>query len=234
MQHRGKVKFSARHKISSFASRISKTIFPPLTKPPASAIMRYMEKNKMTFEDSLITLFGKIHPLERIERAGYVLRGVVHPETVAAHSHFLSLLTLLVSQRHPQLFDCGKAMAMAVIHDLPESVLMDIPMPASDQFLKREKEKAEQAIFAELFGSFMETNRDLYSEFTERKTNEAKLVAGLDKVQMMIKVLCYERENRGRLGEFWENPANFRDYGLEPVSLLFDAVCKQAGKKRPG
>jgi hypothetical protein len=55
----------------------------------------------------------------------------------------------------------------------------------------------------------------------------------LDKAQMMIKVLMYERENRGRLREFWANPKNFVDYGIEPVSRLFDAICADAGHPRP-
>ncbi|MDQ1256046.1 MAG: hypothetical protein QG656_642, partial [Candidatus Hydrogenedentes bacterium] len=61
----------------------------------------------------------------------------------------------------------------------------------------------------------------------------SKLVRGLDKAQMIIKVLFYEREHRGRLGEFWENPKNFNDYGCQPVSDLFDAICAAAGRARP-
>lgn len=50
---------------------------------------------------------------------------------------------------------------------------------------------------------------------------------------MMIKILCYEREHRGRLEEFWKNPKNFDDFGIKPVSDLFDAVCARAGHPRP-
>jgi hypothetical protein len=50
---------------------------------------------------------------------------------------------------------------------------------------------------------------------------------------MMMKILMYEREGRGRLKEFWSNPKNFEDYGLAPVSALFDALCAAAGRHRP-
>ena len=71
---------------------------------------------------------------------------------------------------------------------------------------------------------------DLHREFVEGKTAEARLLRGLDKAQMMIKILCYEREHRGRLAEFWGNPKNFDDFGIEPVSELFDAICARAGQ----
>jgi hypothetical protein len=58
-------------------------------------------------------------------------------------------------------------------------------------------------------------------------------VRGLDKAQMMLKILQYQRERRGGLEEFWANPRNFDDYGLEPVSRLFDAICAAAGEERP-
>jgi len=58
-------------------------------------------------------------------------------------------------------------------------------------------------------------------------------VRGLDKAQMMIKILMYEREGKGRLGEFWINPKNFADFGIAPVSDLFDAICAEAGRERP-
>ena len=60
------------------------------------------------------------------------------------------------------------------------------------------------------------------------KKNVIKLM-----LMMMIKILMYEREQKGRLDEFWLNPKNFADFGIQPISDLFDAICKDAGKPRP-
>ncbi|MCF6285844.1 MAG: hypothetical protein L3K26_11690 [Candidatus Hydrogenedentes bacterium] len=49
----------------------------------------------------------------------------------------------------------------------------------------------------------------------------------------MIKVGGYDLEHGGCLDEFWTNPKNFVDYGIEAVSDLFDAICERAGKTRP-
>jgi len=185
------------------------------------------------FSRKVLDFFAIIHPLDRVARAGYVLRGVPHPESVSAHSHFLAVLALIYLERHPDSYDREKVLIMALIHDLSEARLMDIPMPYADAYLKEAKAQAEQRIIEHLFADFSERYAAWHEELTVAETPEAKLIRALDKVQMMIKVLYYDRERAGNLEEFWENPANFRDYGLEPVSALFDAVCEEAGRPRP-
>jgi len=186
-----------------------------------------------TFEDRLIALFDVIHPLDRIPRAGYVVRGVAHPESVAAHSHFVSLLVLMFLEEYPDRFDREKALTMALIHDLSEAKLMDIPMPYADAYLKRAKDHAEQTIIEEMFAGFAPKFAAYHQELLDAKTPEARLVRGLDKAQMMVKVLFYERERSGYLEEFWTGAANFRDYGIPEVSALFDAICARAERARP-
>jgi len=186
-----------------------------------------------SFEDRIMTFFDVIHPLDRIPRAGYVLRGVPHPESVAAHSHFLAVLTLLFLEEYPDGYDAQKALAMALTHDLSEARLMDIPMPYADAYLKEAKFLAEQALMEDLFKDFSTKFGFYHQELHEAHTPEARLVRGLDKVQMMLKVFFYEREQAGFLEEFWVNPANFRDYGIVGVSALFDAICAKAGRVRP-
>jgi putative hydrolase of HD superfamily len=185
------------------------------------------------FEQRVLRLFERIHPLDRIDRAGYVLRGVVEPESVAAHSHFVSLLTLLYVDRYPDQFDRERALTMALIHDLPEAALMDIPMPAVDAHLKEAKDAAERAILGQWLDGFPVAYRELFDDLLEPRSNEVRLVRGLDKAQMMIKIVMYQKEGKGRLEEFWSNPKNFADYGVPAVSDLFDAICAWAGKRRP-
>lgn len=185
------------------------------------------------FTERVLDLFQIIHPLDRIPRAGYVLRGVPEPESVSAHSHFVALLALLFVEQFPGTYNRDRLLAMALVHDLAESRLMDIPMPYADAYLKDAKQKAEQAITDDLLGGLPGNLAALHAEFEQAATPEARLLRGLDKAQMMIKVACYEREHRGCLDEFWANPKNFADFGIAAVSELFDAICLRAGKARP-
>ncbi len=192
-----------------------------------------MRRDSPPFEQRVIRLFEAIHPLDRIARAGYVLRGVTEPESVSAHSHFVSVMTLLYVHEYPTEFDAGRALTMALIHDLCEARLMDIPMPTADAHLRDAKEAAERAITREMFEGFEARYAEAVDDFIDARSPEARLVRGLDKAQMMIKILMYEREHRGRLREFWANPKNFNDFGMACVSQLFDAICTEAGKQRP-
>jgi putative hydrolase of HD superfamily len=185
------------------------------------------------FTRRVLDLFEAIHPLDRVPRAGFLLRGVAEPESVSAHSHFVSLLALLVTDEFPGDFDQAKVLAMALTHDLSESVTMDVPMPAADRHLRNAKAEAEQVITEKLLDGFSARYARFHKEFIDASSPEARLLRGLDKAQMMIKVLMYEREHRGRLEEFWANPRNFDDFGVECVSRLFNTICSEAGRARP-
>lgn len=185
------------------------------------------------FVERVITLFEHIHPLDRIPRAGYLLRGVADPESVAAHCHFMALLGLLYCEAYPEKYDKGRVLSMALVHDLAEARLMDIAMPYADKYLAEAKHLAEQSITEHLLEGLPGKLADLHEEFCAAESMEARLLRGLDKAQMMLKVISYDRERRGCLEEFWVNPKNFRDYGLPEVGALFDAICARAGRVRP-
>lgn len=189
-------------------------------------------QDDQAFAEAVIGLFQIIHPLDRVPRAGYLLRGVTEPESVAAHSHFLSLMALLFCERDSS-YDKARVLSMALVHDLPEARLMDIPMPYADAYLDDAKHRAEQAISEHLMAELPGNLAALHQEFTDAATPEARLLRGLDKAQMMVKVWCYEREHRGCLEEFWVNPKNFNDYGIAAVATLFDTICQRAGRPRP-
>lgn len=181
----------------------------------------------------VISLFEAIHPLDRVPRAGFLLRGVPEPESVSAHCHFLAVIALIYTDAFPESYNKDRVIAMALVHDLAEALLMDIPMPYADAYLKGAKQRAEHSIMQHLFQGFSGHYVALHEEFDAQESPEALLLRGLDKAQMMLKVLNYDRERRGCMDEFWKNPKNFRDFGIEAVSVLFDRICALAGKTRP-
>ncbi|OHD70560.1 MAG: hypothetical protein A2177_05735 [Spirochaetes bacterium RBG_13_68_11] len=182
---------------------------------------------------AIVTTLARLHPLARVPRAGWLLRGVTEVESVSSHCHAVALLTQLACDAWPGRFNAGRAVAMALVHDCAEVATMDIPMPAGDADFREAKSRTERASIAALFDGLPSRAAELFEEFEHAETPEAQLVRGLDKVQMMIRAACYEREGHGALGDFWANGRNFDDYGIDAVRELFAEVARFAGRKVP-
>jgi putative hydrolase of HD superfamily len=182
---------------------------------------------------AIVQTLARLHPLARVPRAGWLLRGVTEAESVSSHCHAVALLTQLACDAWPGCFDAGRAVAMALVHDCAEVVTMDIPMPAGDAAFREAKSRTEKAAIASLFDGLPSHAAELFEEFERAESPEARLVRGLDKVQMMIRATCYEREGRGALEDFWANGRNFEDYGIDAVRVLFAEVARFAGRRLP-
>ncbi|HEX2254715.1 MAG TPA: HD family hydrolase [Thermoanaerobaculia bacterium] len=178
--------------------------------------------------DTLLDLLLELQALDRVPRAGYVLRGVPEPESVTEHSwHVLFLVWTLgrrIAEGNAEL-DAERAVEIALVHDLAELRVGDLPRTAARYFPAGAKNAAETAAMGEILAPLPERARELYAEYQAGETAEARLVKACDKLQLMLKVSVYERWGTGGgLEEFWDNPDNFPDGGFEPVRELFDAL----------
>ncbi|MEZ4813397.1 MAG: HD domain-containing protein [Caldisericia bacterium] len=87
---------------------------------------------------------------------------------------------------------------MAILHDLPESIVGDLT-PSASEFI--DKQSIEKKVASNLFlnkQDFLE----IFLEYQENKTDEAKLVHDADKLQMMIRANRYKRQNKGDMDRF--------------------------------
>ncbi len=170
---------------------------------------------------TLLDLLLEAQILDRVPRMGYPLRGVASGESVSEHSWQVAFVVWSLATRMPEV-DLGRALAIALTHDLAEVRTGDLPMTAGRYFPAGAKQQAEDAAFAELLAPLPASALGLHREYVAAETLEARLVKACDKLQLMLKVAVYERwGSGGGLGEFWHNEANFRDYGIEPVRELF-------------
>lgn len=174
----------------------------------------------MHANDTLLDLLLELQNLDRVARSGWALRGVAEAESVTEHSWHVLFLVWALGPRIAGL-DVGRAVEIAVVHDLAEVRLGDLPRTASHYLPEGAKRDAERAAIADLLAPLPERARQLYSEYEAGETPEARLVKACDKLQLMIKATAYEHWGSGGLGEFWDNPENFPDDGFAPVAELF-------------
>lgn len=177
----------------------------------------------MRANDSLLDLLLELQALDRVPRMGWALRGVPEAESVAEHSFHVALLVWLLAPRVPEV-DAGRAVGMALLHDLAEVRLGDLPRVAGRYFPPGAKAAAETAAEAELLAPLPADAGELVSEYHEGTSPEARLVKACDKLQLMLKATVYEDWGATALAKFWKNPDNFVDGGFEPVRDLFTAL----------
>lgn len=173
----------------------------------------------MKTNHELLDVFRELQVLDRVGRAGYVLRGISDPESVSEHSWHVTFLVWALGAQTQDL-DLGHAIELALTHDLAEVRTGDLPMVAGRYFPSGAKHEAETQAVAELTAPLGKRAVELLEEFNSAETREARFVKACDKLQLMIKVSVYESWGAGGLAEFWANPDNFASDEFAPIARI--------------
>lgn len=181
--------------------------------------------------DHLLDLLLELQILDRVPRSGYFLRGVTEAESVSEHSWHVVFLVWALGRKIDGL-DVLRAVEIALVHDLAELRVGDLPRTANRYFPQGAKKQAERAAMAEILAPLPERAQDLYAEYEAGETAEARLVKACDKLQLMLKVSVYEDWGAAGLREFWNNPDNFPDGGFAPVRELFGELRRRRDARR--
>lgn len=156
--------------------------------------------------DSLLRFLHLAGRLKATPRAGWRLRGIAAPESVADHSFRLALLAFVLAPQSAERLDREKCVAMALAHDLAESVVGDItPYDGVSADEKRRREEATMREMAEMAGD--PSLFDLWREYDAAETPEARFVKELDKLETALQAAEYVRAGLASSEEMRE----FRD-----------------------
>jgi putative hydrolase of HD superfamily len=145
----------------------------------------------------------ELQRLKRLDRTGWVLRGFANgTESVAAHSFGVSVTAMLLADEllaQGVAVEVEKLLRIALLHDWAEARVGDMPRTATLYFGAETRKNAETAALHDLVDNELYT--DLYHEYEERNTLEARLVKAADVIDLLVQAL------RG-LDEFWEVAEN--------------------------
>lgn len=133
--------------------------------------------------------------LKSTPRTGWHLRWVANPEDVAAHSWGTAMVSLVLAEMSTESIDRGRMLSMAVLHDLAETEVSDIPRPAVKFFPEGAKATAEsQALAAMLNGlPAADSWTALMDEYKNEGSLEARLVRDADRLEFLLQAWVYRR-----------------------------------------
>jgi putative hydrolase of HD superfamily len=165
------------------------------------------ERGPASVDAALLRFFHLAGRLKDTPRAGWALRGISAPESVAEHSHRAALLALVLAPRaHPPL-DVARCVAMALVHDLAEALVGDIT--PYDGISADDKRAREEAAMRELAALADDTSLlALWREYDAAASPEARFVKELDKLETVLQASEYAATGdaaTGALDEFWAN-----------------------------
>lgn len=157
--------------------------------------------------ERLLEFFHLAGRLKETTRAGWVLRGVAGPESVADHTFRLALLALVLAPRADPPLDAARCVAMALAHDLAECLVGDItPYDGVPPDEKRGRESAALRRLSALAGD--DSLLELWTEYDAAATPEARFVKELDKLETALQAVEYARRGgpgQKDLREFLDN-----------------------------
>ncbi len=162
-------------------------------------------------EEELLAFGFELTTLKRVPRSGWLLRGVPQVESVAEHAYGMATLALAlcdvlnVAGELAAPLDVGRVLTIALLHDLAEARLTDLPGPARRLIPEDVKSRAEATAMASILAALPSAERLLaaWREFEDESTPEGRLVRDADKLEMMVQCARYERSGVRGLDEFW-------------------------------
>ncbi len=155
-----------------------------------------------------------IDQLKSVYRQTYLSVDPRH-ESSAEHSWHMAMMLLLLERYAAEPFDLLRAVKMALIHDIIEIEAGDTY--AFAVFDAAEKHEQERVAAENLFGMLPPEDRaellELWHEFEERKTPEARIVKAMDALQPILTHMMNE-------GRSWRENGIRREQVAKRAGLL--------------
>jgi len=141
--------------------------------------------------DNIVEFFKTANKLKWTKRRGWVAKvNVKEPESVADHCYLMALMCMVIADLKG--LNSSKAIKMALLHDIAESIIGDyMPEDVSTAKKYEEENKAIKTILGKLPRRLRPSYGRLWQEYKRRSSKEAVLVHQIDKLEMALQARDY-------------------------------------------
>ena len=155
----------------------------------------------------ILDFFKISNNLKNVPRQGWIDKlALKHPESVADHTYSMTMMSMIISDM--ENFNSEKILKMSLLHDLAESKIGDF---TPEQIDSKKKIQLENNAFNEIMKTLPEKIKssylELWNEYQENTSSEAKIIHQIDKLEMVIQAKMYQ--NRGhpkeKLNSFYDS-----------------------------
>ena len=227
------------------AKAMSHTSSLPKPNPwSVNAVLAGLPNAPQEKSESPIPFFHLVERLKIEKREGWRRFGISHGESIADHMYRMSILTMLAPPSLSSKLNIPRCTKMALIHDMAESLVGDLT--PVDGVPKMEKNRREAAtmdyichnLLGNVHGGFAGKNiREVWQEYEDGETLESQFVHDVDKVELILQMVEYERAHNCTLdlSEFsWVAKRlcllDMKDWAKEILDER-DALWKSRGKE---
>lgn len=150
----------------------------------------------MSKEKNVINYYVLCNKLKNVIRTGWLDWNVQRNrvESIAEHIFGVQMLAIAMKSEYKYDIDLTKVIFMLAVHELGETIIGDL---TQFQITKEEKEKLEHKAVHDILDSLIDGKyiEDLFLEFDEKKTPEAKFAYQCDKLECDLQCKLYDQEN---------------------------------------
>ena len=172
--------------------------------------------------------------LKKIRRTGWQLRGIRDGESIADHCFGVVFLTHFLSPIVNANIDRNKAVSIAIVHEIGETRVGDIPYVALKYFQNKDiiETEAIEDVLTPLGKEITKESLDLFKEFEEGTSIEGRFVKAIDKLEMLTTAAEYEKAGFSGLKDFWDNKFTFKAFEEFPELASYANFLLENREKR--
>jgi 5'-deoxynucleotidase YfbR-like HD superfamily hydrolase len=139
--------------------------------------------------------------LKNLPRAGWLLLGIRHPESVAEHSLRVGLIGIVLAAIEGA--DPGRTAALCLMHDVHETRIGDVPSVGRSYVTTAKPEAVTSHQTAVMPDEVAKVLQNLTSEYEDTETIESRIAHDADKVETLLQAREYAAQ--GHATEPWSD-----------------------------